>query len=136
MAILVMLNNYFHDLATAIFAVSAIAAWLLYRSRALQQAPAAVGPVAAGLVKVGVASLAWTLLAGMVRGATYREYEWVEAAGRGQVPVLVLKHVILASLVAVGLFVLYRVHRLARAVGDGRPIPEEPAPGSRPRQPA
>jgi hypothetical protein len=123
MAILVMLNNYFHDLATAIFAVSAVAAWLLYRSRALQQAPEAVEPVAAGLVKVGIAALAWTLLAGLVRGATYREYEWVEAAGRGQVPVLVLKHVILASLVAAGLFVLYRVHRLARAVGGRAAAP-------------
>ena len=111
MAILVMLNNYFHDLATAIFAVSAIAAWLLYRSRALQQAPAAVRPVAAGLVKVGIASLVWTLLAGMIRGITYREYEWVEAAGRGQVPVLVLKHVILVSLVIAGLIVLWRVRR-------------------------
>jgi hypothetical protein len=120
MAILVMLNNYFHDLATAVFAVSAIAAWLLYRSRALQQAPAAVRPVAAGLVKVGIVSLAWTLGAGMIRGITYREYEWVEAAGRGQVPVLVLKHVILVSLVAVGVFALYRVHRLART-GGGPP---------------
>jgi len=123
MAILVMLNNYFHDLATAIFAVSAIAAWLLYRSRALQQAPAAVRPVAAGLVKVGIASLAWTLLAGMIRGITYREYEWVEAAGRGQVPVLVLKHVILVSLVAAGVFVLVRVHRLARTGGAQQAAP-------------
>jgi len=123
MAILVMLNNYFHDLATAIFAVSAIAAWLLYRSRALQQAPAAVRPVAAGLVKVGIASLAWTLLAGMIRGITYREYEWVEAAGRGQVPVLVLKHVILVSLVAAGVFVLVRVHRLARTGGGQQATP-------------
>jgi hypothetical protein len=120
MAILVMLNNYLHDLATAVFAVSAIAAWLLYRSQALQQAPAAVRPVAAGLVKVGIASLAWTLLAGMIRGMTYREYEWVEAAGRGQVPVLVLKHVILASLVTAGVVVLYRVHRLARAAGGAQ----------------
>ncbi len=123
MAILVMLNNYFHDLATAVFAVSAIAAWLLYRSRALQQAPAAVRPVAEGLVKVGIASLVWTLLAGMIRGITYREYEWVEAAGRGQVPVLVLKHVILVSLVAAGVFVLVRVHRLARAGGGQQATP-------------
>lgn len=115
MAILVMLNNYFHDLSTAVFAVSAIAAWLVCRSRAMEEAPAAVRPLAAGLVKVGIASLAWTLLGGMVRGITYREYEWVEAAGRGQVPVLVLKHVILVSLVTVGVFFLYRVRRSLRA---------------------
>jgi hypothetical protein len=68
-------------------------------------------------------SLAWTLLAGMIRGITYREYEWVEAAGRGPVPVLVLKHVILVSLVAAGVFVLYRVHRLARTGGGQQATP-------------
>jgi hypothetical protein len=51
----------------------------------------------------------------MIRGITYREYEWVEAAGRGQVPVLVLKHVILVSLVTTGVIFLYRVRRLLRA---------------------
>ena len=89
----------------------------------MEEAPAAVRPVAAGLVKVGIVSLAWTLLAGMIRGITYREYEWVEAAGRGQVPVLVLKHVILVSLVAAGVFVLVRVHRLARTGGGEQATP-------------
>jgi len=56
----------------------------------------------------------------MVRGLTYREYEWVEAAGRGQVPVLVLKHVILVSMVTAGVFVLYRVYRLLRAQASDR----------------
>jgi hypothetical protein len=114
-AILVMLNNYFHDLSTAVFAVSAIAAWLVVRSRAMEQAPAAVRPLAAGLVKVGIASFVWTLLGGWIRGITYREYEWVDAAGRGQVPVLVLKHVILFSLVVAGIAVHYRVHHALRA---------------------
>jgi hypothetical protein len=115
MAILVMLNNYFHDLSTAVFAVSALGAWFLYRSQAMQKAPDAVLPVAAGLVKVGIVSLAWTLLGGMMRGVTYREYEWVEAAGRGQVPVLVLKHVLLVCVVTAGVIILYRVHRLRRS---------------------
>jgi hypothetical protein len=113
-AILVMLNNYFHDLSTAVFAVSAIAAWLVVKSNAMDEAPAAVRPLAAGLVKVGMASFAWTLLGGWVRGITYREYEWVDAAGRGQVPVLVLKHVILFSLVVIGIVVHYRVHRMLK----------------------
>jgi len=114
-AILVMLNNYFHDLSTAVFAVSAIAAWIVLRSRAMEQAPAAVRPLAAGLVKIGIASFVWTLFGGMIRGITYREYEWAEAAGREQVPVLVLKHVILFILVAAGIVVHYRVHRLLRS---------------------
>jgi ABC-type transporter Mla maintaining outer membrane lipid asymmetry permease subunit MlaE len=116
MAILVMLNNYLHDLATAVFAVSAAAAYLLQRSLAMRREPAALRPVVTGLVKIGVVSLVWTLLAGLIRGMTYREFEWVEAAGRGQVPVLVVKHVILVCLVTTGAVVLVKAHRLARTL--------------------
>jgi hypothetical protein len=115
MAVLVMLNNYMHDLATAVFAVSALTAYLLRRSLAVQAAPATLQPVVTGVVRVGVAALAWTLAFGFVRVLTYRRYEWVEAAGRDQVPVLVLKHVILVSLVIAGIIFLYRLHRLGRA---------------------
>lgn len=112
MAILVMLSNYMHDLATAVFAVSAVTAYLLRRSLAMQAAPASVQPVVRGVVRVGIFALVWTLFFGFVRGLTYREYEWVEAAGRDQVAVLVVKHVILVSLVIAGCVVLYRLHTL------------------------
>ncbi len=115
MAILVMLNNYMHDLATAVFAVSAVTAYLLRRSLAMRLAPETVQPVVRGVVRVGIFSLAWTLFFGFIRGLTYREYEWVEAAGRDQVAVLVVKHVILVSLVIAGCVVLYRLHRLGQA---------------------
>jgi hypothetical protein len=115
MAILVMLSNYMHDLATAAFAVSAVAAYLLRRSLAMQAAPATVQPLVRGIVRLGYFSLACTLALGFVRGITYRKYEWVEAAGRDQVAVLVVKHVILVSLVIAGCIVLYRLHRLGPA---------------------
>jgi hypothetical protein len=115
MAILVMLSNYMHDLATAVFAVSAVTAYLLRRSLSMQSAPGTVQPVVRGVVRLGIFSLAWTLVFGFIRGLTYREYEWVEAAGRDQVAVLVVKHVILVSLVVAGCVVLYRLHRIDRA---------------------
>ncbi len=118
MAIFVMLNNYMHDLATAVFAVSALAAWFLLRSPAASEARDALRPVIDGLVKVGLISLAWTLAGGAVRGLAFRRYEWMEAAGRDQIPALVVKHVILVTLVVCGLTMLYRVRRFARA-GSG-----------------
>jgi len=125
MAILVMFSNYFHDLATAIFAVSAVTAYLLQRSLAMQTTPLAVQsvdrslrPVVRGVQRMGYYSLAWTLLFGATRGMTYREYEWVEAAGRNQVPALVVKHVFLVALVITGIVFLYRLRRL-QAVEEG-----------------
>jgi hypothetical protein len=119
MAVLVMLNNYLHDLATAAFAVSAVAAYLLRRSLAMKRAPTPLQPVVDGLVKVGVFSLVWTLAGGVIRALAYRRYEWMEAAGRGQVAALMVKHVILVSMVALGVVVLYRVRQLGRVAECG-----------------
>jgi hypothetical protein len=117
MAILVMFSNYFHDLATAIFAVSAVTAYLLQRSLAMQAAPATVQPMVRGIQRMGYYSLAWTLVFGYIRGLTYRQYEWTEAAGRDQVAALVVKHVFLVALVIAGLVFLYRLRRLVVAEG-------------------
>lgn len=119
MAVLVMLNNYMHDLMTALFAVSVLAAWFLLRSAPMREAPDAIRPVATGLIRVGLFSLAWTLLGGVARALAYEKYEWMEAVGRAQVPALVVKHVILVTLVVAGLLILNKVRRLARA-GMGR----------------
>ena len=118
LAILVMLNNYFHDLATAVFAVSALGAYLLQRTVAMTTAPEAIRPVATGLMKIGGYSLLCTLLLGGIRALAYRQYEWVEAAGRGQVAALAVKHVILVSLVILGIVVLRKVRRIDYALGS------------------
>ncbi len=121
MAVLVMINNYLHDLATAVFAVSALAAYFLLRSPATREAPAALQPVVTGLVRVGLFALAWTLAAGVVRALAYRYYEWMDAVGRDQVPALIVKHIILVSLVIAGLVVFYHVRRLVR-IGQGEEV--------------
>lgn len=120
MAIAIMLNNYLHDLATAVFAVSAVAAYLVMRTTAAQQAPAVVQPVARGLVRLGFWALAWTLAGGVVRMLAYRQYEWSEAVGRAQVPALIVKHIILVSLVICGVVVLRRARRLAGGPENAR----------------
>ena len=116
MAVLVMLNNYMHDLATAVFGVSALTAYFLLQSRSAREAPAAIRPVIQSLVKVGTIALVWTLAGGVVRALAYKRYEWMEAVGKAQVPALILKHVILVSFVVLGVVVLLRVRRLAPAV--------------------
>ena len=102
------------DRAAVIEAVSALAAWFLLRSQAARSAPDALRPVIDSLVKVGIFSLVWTLAGGVVRSLAFRRYEWMEAAGRSQVPVLIVKHISLVTLVITGLIVLHRVRRLAR----------------------
>ena len=120
LGIAVMMNNYTHDLATAVFAVTVLAAWLILRTSAIRKAPEALEPVIRGLQRAGAVSLAATLILGAVRAAAYKQYEWSEAVGRAQIPALVVKHIILVSLVLLGLRFLFLVRKQARTI-----LPEE-----------
>lgn len=103
--IAVMLNNYFHDLAVALLISNLALMWLL--ARELPQENEGLQKIAARvfgkLSRITYAALAFVLLGGVVRTLTYREYEWMAAAGRGQVLALILKHILLASCVVIGL---------------------------------
>ena len=122
-----MLVNYLHDLAVAVFFVASLAALFLEREAAGQGCgPAgqgcgpAVHAVCRRLLRVACAAFAVVLAGGVVRTVTFREYEWMEAAGRGQVSALVVKHVILASLAAAALAACVRVRSRLREGGKGR----------------
>ena len=51
---------------------------------------------------------------GAVRAAAYSKYEWNEAAGKGQVTLLIVKHVILTFIFAFGLVLYLRARKLTR----------------------
>ena len=108
-AVLVMLNNYFHDLAVAFLFASTLMAHLVLDhwpgtpSRELTQK----------LSRVAWASLAWVLVGGVVRAWFYEEYEWLPKAGTAQVPALVVKHILLVTLTVWGLVGVVRLSRLS-----------------------
>lgn len=108
--ILVMLNNFLHDFAVAMMFCS-----LLTINLAIH--PAIGIPRAAQrrlyLFLARVLKACWFLViaGGAVRTWAYREYEWLPAAGRGQVEALVVKHVLLVSVVLLGIWGQYRARR-------------------------
>jgi len=112
-AILVMMNNYFHDLAVAFLFASAVMARAVLRYWP--------GPPSEGVVRflgrVAWGSLAWVLAGGAVRAWFYREYEWLPKAGTAQVPALVVKHVLLVGLTV---YALMTVVKLRRSLEQGR----------------
>lgn len=105
--ILIMLNNYFHDLATATLVTSALL--LIYFSRKLGTDP---GPevikyfleVYGKLKAFIIGCIVWIVLGGVVRTLAYRKYEYGEAAGRGQIPVLIAKHILIATALILGIY--------------------------------
>ena len=114
-AVLVMLNNYFHDLAVAFLFASTLMAHIVLRY--WPGRPSA--DLARVLTRVAWGSLAWVLLGGVVRVIFYKEYEWLPKAGTAQVPALMAKHVVLVVLTVWGLAGVVRLNRRLADAGDG-----------------
>lgn len=113
--VLVMLNNYFHDLAVAVLFSSIVITWMLgrqaERSGALELFR---GRVLGQMYTVTKFCLAWIILGGVVRTIAYRDYEWMSAAGNNQIAALVVKHILLVGMVVVGVYMQVRLARKYR----------------------
>jgi hypothetical protein len=109
-ALVVMMNNYFHDLAVAfLFATSVMA------HGTLRFWPGKPPPDMVRFIRrVACGALVWVLIGGAVRAWFYKEYEWLPKAGTAQVPALVVKHVVLVALTVWGLVGVVRLGRLTQ----------------------
>ncbi|MBT1074225.1 hypothetical protein [Geobacter grbiciae] len=107
LGILIMMNNYFHDVATALLASSAFVLYAVYRVQ-----DDCVGPGAAEfflktyrkMVTFARCALAWIVIGGIPRTIFYTRFEWANAAGKGQVPALIVKHILMVFLVIAGVW--------------------------------
>lgn len=109
-AVLVMMNNYFHDLAVAFLFASSWLSWVV-----LRHWPGTPPPrVITILRRTAWGSLAWVLLGGAVRAWFYQEYEWLPKAGTAQIPALALKHVVLGTVTVLGLVGVVKLQRLGK----------------------
>ncbi len=128
-ATLIMLNNYFHDLAVAVLFSGVLVSWLIWRGLQKEGTGADAAffknRVWRGLSWLIWGSLAWILVGGVIRAVAYLDYEWLPAAGRSQIPALVIKHVLLVSIVGWGLYLYRKISRsISRAtVKDPRGNP-------------
>ena len=119
--ILVMLNNYLHDFATAMVVVTSYAMFLMVRYAEKEGADVKrmVLRLYPKMLHLAAGSFIFLLFAGVIRTFTFREYEWLEAAGKGQVYVLVIKHILLFSLFGYGLYLWIRVHKRVKRMREG-----------------
>ncbi len=127
-----MMNNYFHDLASALFFTSAVV--ILFLARTVERTGQVEAiryfvdryPKLAVLARV---SLAWIVVGGIVRLLTFADFEWAAAVDKNQEPSLILKLVIILSVVGIG---AYKWRQLANKVKELRASLESayaPRPG-------
>ncbi|AJE04657.1 hypothetical protein [Geobacter pickeringii] len=107
LGIAIMMNNYFHDVATALLAASAFVLYAVYRVEESCTGPGATEfflKTYRRMVRLARFALAWIVLGGIPRTIFYTRFEWANAAGKGQVPALIVKHILMVILVAGGVW--------------------------------
>lgn len=117
MGIFVMMNNYFHDVATALLLVASLLMMFLIRevekhgNREVKRLFVDLYPKMSHIIG---GTIVFIVMAGIVRTFTYSEYEWANAVGNEQVPAIIVKHVLIVIFLIVGLRGWIKVHKSAK----------------------
>lgn len=115
MAMVIVFNNYFHDLATGVFVASAVVMWALARwARDNRGATAAIDEVYHALTLTLWVSFVWIILGGVPRTIFFPRYEFIPALGKGIVPALIIKHIFLFSAVGMGIAAWVSARRIMK----------------------
>lgn len=111
--ILIMTNNYLHDLCTAVLLVSVLGAvWVGRKAiRAPDEAGVELWKVSRRFRLMAWLALALVLAFGYVRAVNYKEFEWNTAVQHGQVAALIVKHIVLISVTGLGIYHLVKIRR-------------------------
>ena len=114
MGVLIMLNNFFHDLSVALLIASLAGAILVNRSTV-----SGIETLRPALLRLYhrllIGSLIGIAAFGAVRAITFKEFEWVNALGHQQVIALVVKHVILVGATLAGITYLLLLWKKGRS---------------------
>jgi len=103
--ILLALNNYSHDFAAALLLASVVPLFSLRKVFGGEDYSIELQARVFGVLsRLALLSLVWIVVAGGVRTMFYTRFEWNEAVGSAQVPMLVLKHAIFFALTAAGFY--------------------------------
>lgn len=112
--ILVMMNNYFHDLAAGIVFVCGVMMFVMVKraiSMGSREAKELVLGVYPTLVHIIGGAIIFMLFAGVIRTFTYKDFEWANAVGVGQVYAIMVKHVVLGGIFFYGVALWISSHK-------------------------
>lgn len=124
LGVAIMMNNYFHDVATALLAASGCTLHAIMRIQAVMDSPTATLfflRTHARLVKFFRFALWWIILGGIPRTIFYTSFEWANAADKLQVPALMVKHVLMFVLVVWGVIAWRRLKQKVAALRNALP---------------
>ncbi len=124
LGVAVMMNNYFHDVATAMLAASAFCLFAIDKARDAINTDAATQfflKTYRIMVKFFHFALCWILVGGVPRTIFFASFEWNHFADKQQVPALAVKHILMAVLVIWGVFAWRKLKRKVAQLQESLP---------------
>ncbi len=136
--VLIIMNNYFHDVATAMLLASAVILWLLGR-RALADGSESgrrwFADAYSALTKVALFSIGWIVVGGIPRTIFFEQVEWnmSDPSNRYLFAALMVKHAFMWFAVGAGALLWARMRKVARGITT---CDADPAGGTASTRPA
>jgi len=119
LGIAIMMNNYFHDVATALLMTSGFVMWVIVRKMEKsvdKNVTAYFLRIYRSVTGFAKFSLIWIVLGGVPRILAYKQFEWANALGKSQVPALIVKHILAFLFVGLGAWFWIRLSRRVKEI--------------------
>jgi hypothetical protein len=119
LGIIIMMNNYFHDVATGLLLASGVAIWVITKKYGNSEDREVTGyflRIYASMTGLARFSLFWILIGGVPRTLFYRRFEWNTAVEHGQVTAIIIKHVLAFAIVGTGAYLWIRLSRRVKRI--------------------
>ncbi len=125
LGVAIMMNNYFHDMATGLLVGSGFALHAIMRIQASMNTPEATLfflKTNHHMKKLFKFALWWVVLGGVPRTIFYTSFEWANAADKLQIPALAVKHVMMFAAVVWGIIAWRRMQKKVELLKESLPI--------------
>ena len=125
LGVAIMMNNYFHDMATGLLVGSGFALHAILRIQRSMDTPQATLfflKTNRHMVKLFKFALWWVILGGVPRTLFYTSFEWANAADKLQIPALAVKHVMMFTVVVWGVVAWRRMQKKVDLLKESLPL--------------
>ena len=124
LGVVIMMNNYFHDMATGLLVGSGFALHAILRIQTSMNTPQATLfflKTNSHMKKLFKFALWWVVLGGVPRTIFYTSFEWANAADKLQIPALAVKHVMMFAAVVWGIYAWRRMQAKVSVLRESLP---------------
>jgi hypothetical protein len=119
LAVLMMMNNYFHDVAITVPLASGIVMWTIvrhYLKRGDAAACTFLPPIHRRMRVVVTVSLVWIAVSAIPRILTFNKFELLNATEKTQVTGLIIRHALAFTVIVFGALLWIYLNRRIKAI--------------------